>query len=155
MKRPEHAVAAFRKLRDSVPNARLWVIGDGPLLERLQGEGAPGVELLGRVSGEELRERLARAHVHAATAVREGWGLNVSEAAACGTPSIGYAVPGLVDSIRASGGALVDPNPAALAEALGRFFGGELELRPTVSTVPWEDVATLVEQRLSEAARRA
>jgi glycosyltransferase involved in cell wall biosynthesis len=154
MKRPEHAVAALRKLRDDVPSARLWVIGDGPLLERLQGEATPGVKFLGRVSGEELRERLARAHVHAATAVREGWGLNVSEAAACGTPSIGYAVPGLVDSICASGGALVDPNPAALAEALGRFFGGELELQPAVSTVPWEEVARLVERRLSEVVRR-
>jgi glycosyltransferase involved in cell wall biosynthesis len=155
MKRPEHAVAAFRMLRDHVPSARLWVIGDGPLRERLQREGTPGVELLGRVSGEELRERLARAHVHVTTAVREGWGLNVSEAAACGTPSIGYAAPGLVDSIHASGGALVDPDPAALAEALGRFFGGEVDLRPTVSTVPWADVAALVERRLSEVARRA
>ena len=51
----------------------------------------------------------ARAHVLVATSVREGWGLNVSEAAACGTPAIGYSVPGLVDSIPASGGALVEP----------------------------------------------
>ena len=155
MKRPEDAVASMRELRRSVPNARLWVIGDGPLSERLRSEGTPDVELLGRVSGEELRDRLARAHVHVATSVREGWGLNVSEAAACGTPSIGYAVPGLVDSISASGGALVNPNPAALAEALGRFFLGELELQPRVSTVPWDEVATLVEQRLSEVARTA
>ena len=58
----------------------------------------------------------ARAQV--ATSVREGWGLNVSEAAACGTPSIGYDVPGLVDSIPASGGLLVEPTPAALAHGL-------------------------------------
>jgi glycosyltransferase involved in cell wall biosynthesis len=155
MKRPEDAVAALRELREPVPSARLWVIGDGPLLERLRAERTPGVELLGRVSGEELRERLARAHVHVATAVREGWGLNVSEAAACGTPTIGYAVPGLVDSIPASGGALVEPSPDALAGALGRFFAGELELQPTVSTVPWEEVASLFERRLSEVARTA
>jgi glycosyltransferase involved in cell wall biosynthesis len=155
MKRPADAVAALRALRDRVPDARLWVIGEGPLRERLQRERTPGVELFGRVSGEELRERLARAHVHTATAVREGWGLNVSEAAACGTPSIGYAVPGLVDSIRESGGALVDPNPAALAEGLRSFFDGELELRSAVSTVPWHEVAMLVELRLSEVAQDA
>jgi glycosyltransferase involved in cell wall biosynthesis len=155
MKRPDHAIEAFRAVHGGLPRARLWVIGDGPLLGRLRGERTPGVELLGRVSGEELRERLARAHVHVATAVREGWGLNVSEAAACGTPTIGYAVPGLVDSIPASGGALVDPSPDALAGALGRFFAGELELRPAVSTVPWEEVASLFERRLNEVARTA
>lgn len=155
MKRPEDAIEAFRAVRQGRPTARLWVIGDGPLLGRLRGERTPGVELLGRVSGEELRERLARAHVHVATAVREGWGLNVSEAAACGTPTIGYAVPGLVDSIPASGGALVEPSPDALAQALARFLAGELELRPVVSTVPWEEVASLFEQRLSEVGRIA
>jgi glycosyltransferase involved in cell wall biosynthesis len=155
MKRPEEAIEAFRAVHESLPKARLWVIGDGPLRERLRAEHTPGVELLGRVGGRELRDRLARAHVHVATAVREGWGLNVSEAAACGTPTIGYAVPGLVDSIPASGGALVDPSADALAGALRRFFAGELELRPTVSTVPWEDVASVFERRLSEVARAA
>jgi glycosyltransferase involved in cell wall biosynthesis len=155
MKRPDHAVAAFRALHERIPTARLWVIGDGPLLAHLRDERTPAVELLGRVGGDELRERLARAHVHVATAVREGWGLNVSEAAACGTPTIGYAVPGLVDSIQASGGALVDPSPGALAGALARFFDGDLELRPAVSTVPWEEVALLLERRLSEVARIA
>ena len=155
MKRPDAAIAAFRQLRGHSPNARLWVIGDGPLLEQLRGEQVDGVELLGRVGGEELRERLARAHVHVATAVREGWGLNVSEAAACGTPTIGYAVPGLVDSIPASGGALVEPSQEALAAALERFFAGELQLSPLVSTVAWEEVATAVERRLSEVAGAA
>lgn len=155
MKRPNDAIAAFRRLHERLPAARLWMIGDGPLLEELRAARTPGVELLGRVGGEELRERLSRAHVLVATAVREGWGLNVSEAAACGTPSIGYAVPGLVDSIRASGGAIVEPEPEALAEALQRFFAGRLPLRPVVSTVPWENVATAVERRLKEIARPA
>ena len=77
------------------------------------------------------RERLARAHVLVATSIREGWGLNVSEAAACGTPTIGYSVPGLVDSVRASGGALVEPTPTALGTALVDFFAGELRLEPS------------------------
>jgi glycosyltransferase involved in cell wall biosynthesis len=155
MKRPDASIAAFLRLHERLPTARLWMIGDGPLLEDLRAAQPPGVELLGRVGGTELRERLARAHVLVATAVREGWGLNVSEAAACGTPSIGYAVPGLVDSLRASGGALVKPEPEALAEALERFFTGRLPLSPVVSTVPWEDVATAVERRLNEIARPA
>ena len=148
MKRPEDAVEALRLVAGQVPQARLWLVGDGPLLEKLSTEGPAHVEFLGRLGRGELLDRLARAHVLVATAVREGWGLTVSEAAACGTPSIGYAVPGLVDSIPASGGALVEPTPAALADALAQFFSGSLELEPVISTVPWAEVADAVEERL-------
>jgi glycosyltransferase involved in cell wall biosynthesis len=151
MKRPEAAIAAFRLVRTELASARLWVIGDGPLLPRLRTDAAPGVEFLGRVGGDELVARLARAHVHVATAVREGWGLNVSEAALCGTPTIGYTAPGLVDSIPASGGTLVDPRPEALAGALVDFLAGDLELQPAVSTVPWPEVAAAIEGRLIQA----
>ena len=104
---------------------------------------------------EELLERLARAHVLVATSVREGWGLNVSEAAACGTPAIGYRVPGLVDSVPASGGALVEPRPQALGRALVELFSGRLRLEPRISTVPWPEVADAVERRLEAATRGA
>jgi glycosyltransferase involved in cell wall biosynthesis len=152
MKRPDDATAAFRFLAGQIP-ARLWMIGDGPLLERLRSTAPAGALFLGRLDHSGLRSRLARAHVLVATSVREGWGLNVSEAAACGTPTIGYAVPGLVDSIPASGGALVDPSPAALGRALVRFFRGELELQPRVSTRPWSEVAAVIERRLDEVVR--
>jgi glycosyltransferase involved in cell wall biosynthesis len=78
--------------------------------------------------------------------------LNVSEAAACGTPSIGYAVPGLVDAVPESGGKLVDPTPDALGRALREYFAGRLELEPRISTVPWPEVAEAVERRLEQAA---
>jgi glycosyltransferase involved in cell wall biosynthesis len=154
MKRPEDAIAAFQLLAGNIPSARLWMIGDGPLLERLRASAPTNITFLGRLERDELLDRLARAHVLVATSVREGWGLNVSEAAACGTPSIGYAVPGLVDAVPASGGALVEPTPAALANALRKYFAGELELAPRISTVPWPDVAEAVERRLVQALRR-
>jgi glycosyltransferase involved in cell wall biosynthesis len=155
MKQPEHAIEAFAALVRQVPTARLWMIGDGPLLERLRKRAPENVSFLGRVERTELQERLARAHVLVATSVREGWGLNVSEAAACATPAIGYAVPGLVDSVQASGGALIEPRPDALGRALVDFFGGRLHLRPVVSTVPWPDVAAKVEERLEQVVRSA
>jgi glycosyltransferase involved in cell wall biosynthesis len=148
MKRPEDAVRAFGLLRASFPKTRLWVIGDGPLLDSLRTHADRSVRFFGRIGGEEVRERLARSHVLVATSVREGWGLNVSEAATCGTPSIAYSVPGLVDSVAASGGALVDPSPQALGDALVRYFQGELPLEPRLSLRPWSDVAEAVEARL-------
>jgi glycosyltransferase involved in cell wall biosynthesis len=153
MKRPEDAIAAFQLLVLDEPSARLWMIGDGPLLGRLTASKPANVMFLGRLRRDELFDRLARAHVLAATSVREGWGLNVSEAATCGTPSIGYAVPGLLDAIPASGGALVEPAPEALGKALREYFAGRLELEPRVSTVPWSVVAEAVERRLEEALR--
>ncbi|MEX2049118.1 MAG: glycosyltransferase family 4 protein [Gemmatimonadota bacterium] len=150
MKRPEDAIRAFARLRSARPDARLWIIGTGPQQERLRAAAAPGVELLGRVTSDERANLLGRAHVLVATSVREGWGLNVSEAAACGTPSICYSVPGLVDSVAAAAGALVDANPEALGDALIRFFAGQLNLVPRVSTRPWPEVAEVVERRLRE-----
>jgi glycosyltransferase involved in cell wall biosynthesis len=153
MKRPQDAIAAFSLLREQTPGAQLWIVGDGPLRGRLRSKSPPGVTFFGRLEREELVERLARAHVLVATSVREGWGLNVSEAAACGTPSIGYRVPGLTDSVTASGGMLVEPSPSALAAALGDFLSGELTLAPTVSTVPWPEVADAFERRLHEVVQ--
>ena len=155
MKRPADALRAFQVLRRSQPSARLWMIGDGPLGRSLREDAPSYVTFLGRVDSDELLERLARAHVLVATSIREGWGLNVSEAAACGTPTIGYSVPGLVDSITASGGALVDPSPESLGRALVDFFAGRLELRPRISTVPWSEVAEIVERSLTQAVRAA
>lgn len=150
MKRPRDAIEAFGRLRSVHPEAQLWMIGTGRLEETLRATAPPGVELLGRVSSEERAERLARAHVLVATSLREGWGLNVSEAGACGTPSIGYAVPGLVDSIAAAGGHVVEPSPDALGQALVRFFRGELALSPRAGTSTWPEVADAVERRIRE-----
>ena len=151
MKRPEDALRAFETLVARVPDARMWVIGDGPLLERLSASAPLAVLFLGRVDRGEVLDRLARAHVHVATAIREGWGLNVSEAATCGTPTIGYRVPGLEDSVPASGGHLVDPSSGALGQALVDLFEGRLVLEPRVSTVEWHVVADAVEARLLDA----
>src|SRR2546425_6471929 len=155
MKRPEHALEAFSILTRHDHTARMWIMGDGPHRERLAKALPPGAALLGRVDEKERAARLARAHVLVATSVREGWGLNVSEAAACGTPSIGYRVPGLVDSVQAAGGAVVEPKPEALGKALVDFFAGRLSLQATVSTAAWSEVATAVERRLTEVVEGA
>jgi glycosyltransferase involved in cell wall biosynthesis len=56
--------------------------------------------------------------------LREGWGLAVDEAAAMGTPTIGYDRPGLCDSIPAAGGILTAPNPSALAAQIAARLPG-------------------------------
>ena len=52
------------------------------------------VELLGEVSHNEKVELFNRAWIYVTTSAREGWGLTVIEANACGTPAVAYNVLG-------------------------------------------------------------
>jgi glycosyltransferase involved in cell wall biosynthesis len=139
-KRPGHAIDAFAELRWRFPDAQLWIVGTGPLEERLRQAAPPGVTFWGRVSEQQKVDLLARAHVLVATSRREGWGLTVTEAASVGTPAVCYDIPGLRDSVRASGiGHLCPPSPAALAAALATVLGRE----PPGEVAPpsWDDAA--------------
>ena len=99
-KRPDHAIEAFRRIKSTLPEAQLWMVGQGPLERVLKGDLPDGAVWLGHVSREELYQRMARAHVLVVPSVREGWGLVVIEANSVGTPAVGYDVPGIRDSIR-------------------------------------------------------
>jgi glycosyltransferase involved in cell wall biosynthesis/O-antigen/teichoic acid export membrane protein len=116
-KRPQHAVEAFRHVRRVVPDAQLWIAGQGPLEAELAANLDEGIEMLGFLPREELYERMARAHCLIVPSVREGWGLVVIEANSVGTPAVAYDVPGLRDSVRDGlTGRLAAPgNPEELA----------------------------------------
>lgn len=148
-KRPDHALRAFALVRSVLPDAELYVIGDGPLRRRLARTAPPGTCFLGRVDEGTKRDVLARSHALVVTSVREGWGLAVTEAAALGTPAVGYDVPGLSDSLRASGGVATPPSIEALAAELVRVLqaarASSSGLIPTAAGVlPWSEVARQV-----------
>lgn len=151
-KRPDHAIKAFELLRREIPNARLWMMGTGEYEKKLRKALPEGVTLLGRVSLEERQERLSKAHVLITTTVREGWGLNVSEASAVGTPTIGYDSPGLRDSIPMSGGVVVPISPASLSQELIRFFKNQSKASPQIATLSWHEVCRQIETELTRAA---
>ncbi|MFC1437427.1 glycosyltransferase family 4 protein [Streptacidiphilus sp. N1-10] len=145
VKQIDHAVEAFRLLRRTMPEARLWIVGDGPERRRLERSAPDAVTFHGRVDQARRNELLARAHVLVATSVREGWALVVDEAAAMGTPAIAYDRPGLCDSVPAARGVLVRPEPAALADAL-RIHLPALVRRPAPAgwrggALDWDEVA--------------
>jgi glycosyltransferase involved in cell wall biosynthesis len=101
----EEAIQAFAAVKRAVPDAILDIAGAGDDRYRLRLERLvvrsrlADVTFHGRVPEERKQALLAQAHVHMFTGHREGWGLVVSEAAAMGTPSVGYDVPGTRDSI--------------------------------------------------------
>jgi glycosyltransferase involved in cell wall biosynthesis len=102
-KRVDHVLRAFRIVKKRVPEARLVIVGDGdylPFLKRLaEWLGLDDVVFVGRVSEEEKVRFMSGAWVVVCASVVEGWGLTVTEAAACGTPCVGYDVDGLRDSV--------------------------------------------------------
>lgn len=98
-KHPEHAIQALIKAKSRVPDAQLWMVGDGYLRPKLEAKRIEGVRFFGKVTHEEKFELLKKARVMLVPSVREGWGISVIEANAMGTPAIGYSVPGLRDSI--------------------------------------------------------
>ncbi|HEX7336620.1 MAG TPA: glycosyltransferase family 4 protein [Gemmatimonadales bacterium] len=107
-KRMDILIDAFRAL----PDRRLMVIGDGPEMSRLKGRAGPNVALLGHQPLPALRDHLQRARAFL-FAAEEDFGIAPVEAQACGTPVIGYARGGLLETVRG----LDAPSPT------GVFFG--------------------------------
>jgi glycosyltransferase involved in cell wall biosynthesis len=102
-KRVDHALQATRILLQKGIDTHLTIVGTGEVEAQLrqmanQPELAKCVTFTGQVSEEEKARALRRAHLLVHTSIREGWGLNVIEANAMGTPAIAYPVGGLVDS---------------------------------------------------------
>jgi glycosyltransferase involved in cell wall biosynthesis len=105
-KRVELALEAAARIRSHLPELRVVVVGQGYWEPRLReavdrlGLG-DAVELLGRVDEATKQRVLASSWVLAMPSVKEGWGLAVLEAAACGTPAIAFrAAGGVRESVR-------------------------------------------------------
>ncbi|MFX0201448.1 MAG: glycosyltransferase family 4 protein, partial [Candidatus Hodarchaeota archaeon] len=99
-KRPDHAIKAFRIVKEEFPEAELWIIGNGYFRKDLENMATNGLRFFSGVSDEERRGWVSRAWVLVNPSVREGFGLNVVEANALGTPCVVYDVPGLRDSVK-------------------------------------------------------
>ncbi len=128
-KRVHHVVAAYRLVRRRVSDAVLVVAGAGdwlPQVRRLARRLGvdDGVVFTGRVDEEEKIRLLRSSWVIVSTSIAEGWGLTVTEAAACGTPAVAYDVPGLRDSVvdGVTGILVRDGDIAALANAVVRLL---------------------------------
>jgi phosphatidyl-myo-inositol alpha-mannosyltransferase len=114
----EVLLEAFRRLdRDAV----LWVAGEGPNTSALAAAAPPGVEWLGRISDQELAQRLRAATVFCAPSLHgESFGVVLLEAMAAGTPVVASDISGYRDVARHAKEAVLVPggDPAALAEGL-------------------------------------
>jgi glycosyltransferase involved in cell wall biosynthesis len=138
MKRIEQTLMAFALVLKKAPRAKLVIIGRGKAqyLKKLQKRTQDlkiqsNVKFTGFVSDKERKKWLSQAWVLVSTSLREGWGLIVIEAAACGTPSVVYRVPGLIDSVKNNQTGVIcrQNSPEILANNLLRLFSDSKKRR--------------------------
>jgi glycosyltransferase involved in cell wall biosynthesis len=100
----DHLLQAFDRIKEDYPELHLDIIGDGddkPRLEALTTELGLNdrVTFHGFIDEAEKAPMLQKMNFVVNTSSKEGWGLTVVEANACGTPVVAADVPGLRDSV--------------------------------------------------------
>ena len=126
-KRPQHAIEAFKIVKKKIPEVELWIIGDGYLKKNLEKNAPSGVKFINGLSNVERKECLKKAWVLVNPSIREGFGLNVVEANALGTPCVAYDVAGLRDSVNNKTGLLARAGSIEdLAERIEVILSDEL-----------------------------
>jgi len=104
VKQFEQLVDALVQLKPQYPDLEAVIVGEGYKREELEAQiheaGAERwISLPGRVDEDVKVDLYRRAWVLASASAREGWGMTVTEAAACGTPSVVSRVSGHEDAV--------------------------------------------------------
>jgi glycosyltransferase involved in cell wall biosynthesis len=137
-KRVDHVLSAFTLIAKQIPNAKLIIVGNGDYLENIkkiaENLHLSNVIFTGAVDEKKKVSLMASSWVIVSSSLTEGWGMTITESAACGTPAVAYDVAGLRDSIRNNETGLLasDGNNKALAQALLRVLQDE-QLRVALS----------------------
>jgi glycosyltransferase involved in cell wall biosynthesis len=104
VKRFHLLIRAAAAVRATVPDLQVVIAGEGyertPLEAVVAELGADEwVSLPGRLRDHEVVDLYRRAWVLASSSLREGWGMSITEAAACGTPAVATDIGGHRDVI--------------------------------------------------------
>ncbi|HEY2215494.1 MAG TPA: glycosyltransferase family 4 protein [Acidimicrobiales bacterium] len=123
VKRFDLLIKSLAAVKEQMPDLRAVIIGEGyarPELEALRSElhAETWLELPGRVEDDELVDWYRQAWVVASSSKREGWGMTLTEAAACGTPAVATDIAGHSDAVINGESGLLVSHPGELAGAL-------------------------------------
>ena len=166
-KRLDHGILAAKCLQQRGLDVRLRIVGGGDMegaLRRLvEQEGLKEVvSFAGQLSENEKDQLLQESHFLLHTSLREGWGLNVIEANARGTPAAVYPVAGLTDSTHHDKTGLVAERetPETLAKVIewavqnpGRYQGYRERGRALAASFHWNQVLPSACEWLEKQAR--
>ncbi len=103
----------------------------------------------GRLSDDALVELYQRAWVLASASAAEGWGMTVTEAAACGTPAVVTDIAGHRDAVQSGVTGVLSPDMATLARDIAGLLsdsGGRDRMSAAglarAAELTWEATAT-------------
>lgn len=144
-KRPDLAVDALPHLAERGVHARLVVAGEGPARRSLERSARDlPVSFVGHLRDRRaVADLLGSADVVLAPGPIETFGLAALEALACGTPVVAARTSALAELVVGDAGAVADPEPAALAEAVTRVLATpeprrRAAARSRAEEFPWE-----------------
>jgi glycosyltransferase involved in cell wall biosynthesis len=163
------AIRALALARRRRPDIRLEIAGTGdyrPELERLalSLELEKAVVFHGFASEERKIDLMRAAWANIFPSPKEGWGITVVEAAACGTPSVASDSPGLRDSVRHGETGFLVPHGDVEALALRMLELADsaplvarlgVRARKFAEGLPWERTAAATERHLQEIISHA
>lgn len=120
-------IRALPLLREAGHSFRLTIAGSGPDRPALQVEAARAgvadrVDFLGRVEDDKLPTLYRSADIFVFPSVKEGFGLVLVEAMACGLPVVASAAPPIPEVVGAAGEFFKPEDPSDLALVLGRVI---------------------------------
>ena len=166
VKRFELLLDAAARARQAVPGLQVVIVGEGyerPRLEALRHSlGADEwVRLPGRVPLAELVDLYRRAWLVASASLAEGWGMSLTEAAACATPALATAVTGHRHAVRDGVTGVLVEDPAALGPALAELLRDDdrrtrmgAAAREWAGGLTWDRTATDLLAVLAAVVRR-
>ncbi|WP_069593128.1 glycosyltransferase family 4 protein, partial [Methanosphaera sp. WGK6] len=103
-KHADHLLSIINNIKEKYPDIHLVIIGKGTekesLLKYVEDNNLEDyVEFMQELSNEELTYQMKLANVLVLPSTREGFGMVLSEANACHTPTIAYASGGVVEVV--------------------------------------------------------
>ncbi len=130
VKRFEVFVEAIVALHARHPDLQAVIVGEGYRREQLEAQiheaGAERyITLPGRISDEEIIDLYRRAWILSSASAREGWGMTLTEAAACGTPAVVTRIAGHTDAIADGVSGLLANGRDELIDGLHRVLSDE------------------------------
>jgi glycosyltransferase involved in cell wall biosynthesis len=131
VKRFDALIRSLVTLKADFPDLQAVIIGEGyerAALEALRDElgATEWIDMPGRVDDAGLVAWYRQAWVVASSSAREGWGMTLTEAAACGTPAVATAIAGHADAVLDGESGLLVEKLDDLAGALSRVLGDDV-----------------------------
>ena len=165
-KRVEDLISILPELRRRVPGTRLVVVGEGYHRAELEHLAVTlgvddAVDFRRAVGRAELIEAYRDAWVVTSASIAEGWGMTITEAAACATPAVVSSVGGHTDAVVDGVTGLLADGPRDLLEHLTEVLTDDAlrsrlghAARSRAMTLSWQATADGVLAALVEDAER-